>query len=184
MPRNTMPGYWQHECFRVHFCHPTPVCSRTSREIREVIFDLRSENVEEGIGLQISRMLAEWSKTTGISGEYNLSGLDIALPPETVRQLRNIMSEALTNIRRHAGASHVQVNVDTSHEALNIEINDNGRGIGRSADNLHSFVSEGKLGIAGMKERAEFLGGSFALSSDQTGTSVKFSVPIKQESNN
>jgi len=159
------------------------VCSRTSREIREVIFDLRSENVEEDIGSQISRMLDEWSKTTGISGESNLFGQDIALPPETVRQLRNIVSEALTNIKRHAGASRVQVNLDISHEALNIEIRDNGRGIGRNADELQSFVSEGKLGIAGMKERVELLGGVFSLSGDRTGTVVKFSIPAKQESN-
>jgi len=159
------------------------VCSRTSREIREVIFDLRSENVEEGIGSQISRMLAEWNKTTGVSGEFNLSGSDIALPSETVRQLRNIVSEVLTNIQHHADASHVQVNVDISHEALNIEIRDNGRGIGRNADELQSFVSEGKLGIAGMKERVELLGGAFSLSGDRTGTVVKFSIPVKQESN-
>jgi len=159
------------------------VCSRTSREIREVIFDLRSENVEEGIGSQISRMLADWSKTTGITGEFNLTGQDIGLPPEPVRQLRNIVSEALTNIQRHAGASRVQINLDISRDTLNIEISDNGRGIGKSTDELHSFVSEGKLGIAGMKERVELLGGSFSLSSDRTGTIVKFSVPVKQESN-
>lgn len=155
------------------------VCSRTSREIREVIFDLRSENIEEGIGSQISGMLAAWSKTTGISGEFNPSGLDIALPPETARQLRNIVSEALSNIQRHAGALRVRINVDVSHEALNIEISDNGRGIGRNADELHLFVAEGKLGIAGMKERVELLGGRFSLTSDQTGTIVRFSVPVK-----
>jgi len=159
------------------------VCSRTSREIREVIFDLRSESVEEGAGSQLSRMLSDWSKTTGINGDFNLSGADIALPPQTVHQLRNIVSEALTNIQRHASASHIQINMYISHETLHIEISDNGRGIGRNADDLHSFVAEGKLGIAGMKERAELLGGSFSVSSDPAGTAVKFSLPVEKESN-
>jgi signal transduction histidine kinase len=159
------------------------VCSRTSREIREVIFDLRSENVEEGVGSQISRMLADWSKSTGITGEFSLSGQDPILPPETIRQLINIVSEALTNVQRHAGASRVQINMDISHETLHVEISDNGHGIGRNADDLHSFVGKGKLGIAGMKERVELLGGRFSLSSDPTGTAVKFSLPVKQESN-
>jgi len=157
------------------------VCSRTSREIREVIFDLRSENVDEGIGSQISKMLAEWSESTGISGEFNLSGQDIGLPPESVRQLKNILSEALTNIQRHAGASCVRLNVNISHETLSIEISDNGRGIGRSMDELHYFVTEGKLGIAGMRERVEMLGGSFSLSSDQRGTSINLHVPVSQQ---
>jgi len=159
------------------------VCSRTSREIREVIFDLRSDSAEEGIGLQLSRVLSDWSKSNGITGEFSLSGQDPILPPETIRQLRNIVSEALTNVQRHAGASRVQINMDISHETLHVEISDNGRGIGRNADDLHSLVAEGKLGIAGMKERAELLGGSFFLSSDPTGTAVKFSLPIEKESN-
>jgi len=159
------------------------VCSRTSREIREVIFDLRSDSVEEGIGAQISRMLAEWSKSTSISGKFSLSGQDPILPPETIRQLINIVSEALINVQRHAGASRVQINMDISHETLRVEISDNGHGIGHNADELHSFVAEGKLGIAGMKERVELLGGSFSVSSDPAGTAVKFSLPVRQESN-
>jgi len=159
------------------------VCSHTSREIREVIFDLRSDNVEEGIGAQISRMLADWSRSAGINGDFNLSGEDRGLPLETARQLRNIVSEALTNIQRHAGASRIQINMDISHETLHVEISDNGSGIGRNPDELHSFVAEGKLGIAGMKERVELLGGRFSLNSDKTGTIVKFSVPVKQERN-
>lgn len=155
------------------------VCSRTSREIREVIFDLRSENIEKGIGSRISGILADWRKSTDISGDFNLSGADVTLPLGTVRQLENIVSEALTNIQRHADASYVELNMDISPVTLNIEILDNGRGIGRSEDELHSFIFEGKLGIAGMKERVELLGGNFSLNSDRTGTAVRFSVPAE-----
>jgi len=128
-------------------------------------------------------MLADWSRSAGINGDFNLSGEDRGLPLETARQLRNIVSEALTNIQRHAGASRIQINMDISHETLHVEISDNGSGIGRNPDELHSFVAEGKLGIAGMKERVELLGGRFSLNSDKTGTIVKFSVPVKQERN-
>ena len=157
------------------------VCSRTSREIREVIFALRSEATATGIGEQISRMLDEWGKAAGIESDFELSGDDAILPPEPARQVRNIVSEALTNIQRHAAASHVRVTISISGGTLNIEINDNGHGIGRSVDDLQVFVAEGKLGIAGMKERVELLGGRFSLSSDQCGTRINLYAPVSQQ---
>ncbi len=157
------------------------VCSHTSREIREVIFALRSEGTVTGIGEQISRILNEWGEATGIESDFELSGEDVILPPEPARQIRNIVAEALTNIQRHASASHVNIVINISSGEMDIEISDNGHGIGRSIDSLHVFVAEGKLGIAGMKERAELLGGRFSLSSDQVGTRINLQVPISQQ---
>jgi signal transduction histidine kinase len=156
------------------------VCSRTSQEIREVIFDLRTEEEKRGIASQISKMLNEWSGTTGISGEFTLLGHDMILPNEPTRQLRNIVSEALTNVQHHASASHVSVALRISSGELNIEINDDGRGTGRGADELLAYVAEGKLGIAGMKERVELLGGHFSLDSNRSGTRVSLQVPVSK----
>jgi signal transduction histidine kinase len=158
------------------------VCSRTSREIREVIFELRTEGEETGIGSQISELLNEWSRAAGISGEFTLQGRDMILSTEPARQLRNIVSEALNNIKRHASASRAGVALRISSDKLDIEISDNGRGIGRGADELYSFVAEGKLGIAGMKERVELLGGHFSLDSDGNGTRVSLEVPVSEYS--
>jgi signal transduction histidine kinase len=154
------------------------VCSRTSREIREVIFDLRSDSSVDGIGSQVSRLLDDWRRATGIAGESTLTGSDIILPAELSRQLRNIVSEALTNIQRHASASLVKIVVKIFAGELNIKISDNGHGIGSGIGELDTFVTEGKLGIAGMKERAELLGGRFSLISDPSGTRVGLNIPL------
>jgi signal transduction histidine kinase len=154
------------------------VCSRTSQEIREVIFALRRENTAESIGSQVAKILDDWTKSTGISGDFTLSGRDIVLAAEPARQLRNVVSEALTNVQRHASASRVRIAMKISAEELIIEIGDNGHGIGRGIDEIDTFVTEGKLGIAGMKERVELLGGHFSLNSDRTGTGIGISVPI------
>jgi signal transduction histidine kinase len=154
------------------------VCSRTSREIREVIFDLRSDSTTESIGSQIAKMLDEWSKATSIARDFTLSGQDTVLPQEPARQLRNIVTEALTNVQCHASASHVRIAMKLSDGALNIEINDDGHGIGRGIDELPTFVAEGKLGLAGMRERVELLGGRFSVTSDPSGTSIGFSIPL------
>jgi signal transduction histidine kinase len=156
------------------------VCSRTSQEIREVIFDLRSESSVGGIASSLSKLLEDWSKAAGISGEFTLSGGEVALPPEPARQVRNIVSEALSNVRRHASASQVRIAVIISADGMDVEIADNGRGLERGADELQKYVSEGKLGIAGMKERAELLGGRFSLNSNRSGTLVNLYVPIAQ----
>ena len=157
------------------------VCSRTSREIREVIFDLRSESTATGIGEQISKLLEEWRKKTGIYGNLSLSRQDVVMPPEPARQVRNIVSEALTNIQRHASASHVEIIIKASVGELNIEIIDDGCGISREVDELYTYVAEGKLGVAGMKERVELLGGRFSLSSDQGGTRIDLRIPVSQQ---
>lgn len=156
------------------------VCSRTSQEIREVIFALHTDSPSEGIGSHLSKVLDGWSRATGISGELTLVGKDMILPPEPSRQLRNILSEALTNIQRHASASQVRMVMKASHGELYVEINDNGCGLGRGVDEVYRYVSEGKLGIAGMKERVELLGGRFLLSSDGNGTRVGFHLPVSQ----
>jgi signal transduction histidine kinase len=154
------------------------VCNRTSREIREVIFDLRSEGAMAGIGAQISKMQEDWSRITGTKTEHTLSGKDVALPPETTRHVRKIVSEALNNIQHHSEASSVKIAIGTSEEEVHIRISDNGHGIGRNIDDLSAFVTEGRLGIAGMRERAELLSGHLTISSDQNGTQVYFNVPI------
>jgi signal transduction histidine kinase len=158
------------------------VCSRTGHEIREVIFALRSEISLTGIGFQISNILEEWNKTTGITGNFSLTGKDLVLPPETTRQVRNIVSEALTNIQRHASASGATILVAISPDVMTIEISDNGHGLERSAEELHAYVAEGKLGIAGMRERTELLGGHFSLSSDRNGTCIGIKVPTPASS--
>jgi len=157
------------------------VCSRTSREIREVIFALRSDAVSTAIGAQISGMLDEWSKNTGIASDFVLSGEDVILPDEPTRQVRDIFAEALMNIQRHASASHVSIVINISSGEMAMEIRDDGHGIGRSMDDLPAFVTEGKLGIAGMKERAELLGGRFFVNSDQGGTRINLRLPVAQQ---
>jgi signal transduction histidine kinase len=154
------------------------VCSLTSKEIREVILDLRTENENTGISSQISKMLKEWSATAGINAGITELGQDVILPPETNRHLRNIVSEMLTNIQRHASASGVQVAVNILDDTLDIEIGDNGRGIGRNIEDMQKFVAEGRLGIAGMKERAEIIGGRLSFSSDQGGTIIRLTMPV------
>ena len=153
------------------------VCSQTSKEIRELIFDLRIEGVG-AIGLATQKLLEEWSNKTGIEGEFRLLGQDKELNNRIIMNISAIVSEALINIKNHARASHVYITIKISEGDLSLEIKDDGCGIKDSLDELYKYVDQGKLGIASIKERTESLGGSFTINSDSNGTLLYLQIPI------
>lgn len=155
------------------------VCSRTSREIREVILDLRNEDTTEGLKKILKKQLDEWSSASGIPHTFTVLGIDPFIPAETTRHLQNILAEALDNIRQHAGATAVDVAISIREGKLHMEVTDNGRGPGVDLTTTEQLVSGGHLGIAGMKERAGLLGGALEIHSNGTGTTVVLSIPLR-----
>lgn len=155
------------------------VCSRTSREIREVILDLRNEDTTDGLKKILQKQLDEWSSASGIPHSFNVLGIDPFIPAETTRHLQNILAEALDNIRRHAGATAADVAISIKEGRLHMEVNDNGRGPGADITTTEQLVSVGHLGIAGMKERAGLLGGTLEIHGNGAGTTVALEIPLQ-----
>jgi len=153
------------------------VCQRSTQQIREMIHELRTESQESGIASEMSRMVAEWGKATGIKAEFTASGQDQTLPLMTSHNLRNVLSEALENIRRHAHASQANVSIELQRGEVRLEIADNGEGIGYSPAEVFSLMSKGKYGISGMKERVEQLNGQFSIDGSH-GTRLLITVPL------
>ena len=86
-----------------------------------------------------------------------------------------IVQETLTNVMRHSDASLVRIEFIRVRDAILLNVIDNGIGISGLGVN-----SENSLGIIGMKERAASIGGELTLSSsDQGGTTVTMSIPVK-----
>jgi len=153
------------------------VCQRSSEEIRNMIHELRTDTQDAATASQMSRMVQEWSQATGIKAEFMVSGDDRSLPLMASHSLRNVLSEALENIRKHAGASQVTVSVELFRGEVRLEIADNGKGIGYSGTEVFSLMSRGKYGISGMKERVEQLNGQFSIDSSH-GTRLLITVPL------
>jgi signal transduction histidine kinase len=85
-----------------------------------------------------------------------------------------IFQEALTNAVRHAGAADIQVHLDTTGGALTLTVADNGVGISPAAG-----AAEAALGLMGMRERAQALGGDVRISSEPGhGTRVDVTLPL------
>lgn len=156
------------------------ICRHTSREVRDVILDLRHETACEGIAVILSGIVGRWGARTGTAVEFGLMGNDRVLPAETAHQLRNIVSEALTNVERHAAASMVTVNLKLTGDSLSLEINDNGRGLDGGMDS-DDFVAAGKLGLAGIRERAAMLSGQVKIECAGKGTILSIDLPLGGE---
>jgi hypothetical protein len=88
-------------------------------------------------------------------------------------QVFRVCQEALTNVARHAGASRVVVSLRRTGGELELRIEDDGCGI-----RDEQIAAMGSLGLAGMSERAELLGGVMLIERGQaTGTIVTLTFP-------
>ncbi|HSN68984.1 MAG TPA: HAMP domain-containing protein [Thermoanaerobaculia bacterium] len=145
--------------------------------VRRIAADLRPAILDDlGISAAIEQQLRRLRETAGIRTE-----LAIAEEPQvdvlTGATLYRITKEALANVVRHAEATDVKVSLAVVDGAAILEIRDNGRGIdGRSIADPRS------LGLVGMRERAEMLGGSAMIEgAPGGGTTVRVTLPLARE---
>jgi two-component system, chemotaxis family, sensor kinase Cph1 len=98
---------------------------------------------------------------------------DKRLPIEIETALFRIIQESLTNVVLHAQAGQVDVLLSLTERQISIIVEDNGIGFTHS-----STMTEEQLGLFGMRERVEMLGGTFTIeSSPGKGTTLKAEVP-------
>jgi PAS domain S-box-containing protein len=113
----------------------------------------------------------------GIDAAISVLGEEKRLSPEVELPLFRIIQEALNNVRHHSEASEVRVEVDFTNGEIQAKISDNGRGF-ELAERLDYLPHHGKLGLAGMQERVELLGGTIEIQSNLgKGTNLKVKVP-------
>jgi signal transduction histidine kinase len=149
----------------------------TLQGVRRYIQDLRPSTLDH-LGLVATiEGLTDDLKEDGVDVDLAVSGAARRLTPETELALFRIVQEALNNIRRHSGASHALVQVRFASDGVRVRIEDDGHGFSAPA-RMDDLVSTGKLGLAGMYERARTLGGTLAVRSvPGEGTQVVVDVP-------
>jgi PAS domain S-box-containing protein len=109
----------------------------------------------------------------GLDVEFEEAGFDEDLPGPVSLALYRVAQEALTNVVRHAGASGVSISLTRGYPCAIMEIEDNGRGISKQKTKTRG------LGLVSMRERIEYLGGTFQIkSSPGKGTKVRVKIPI------
>jgi len=145
------------------------------RDIRNFIFGLRPVLLEGGSladGLQ--HLATEVRRGGGVEVDVSVSGDGINdLPIETVAELLALTREALSNIARHAAASHAWVRLDVDADTIRLELADDGRGFHAS-----QAAERGHHGLANMRSRADALGADFGVESEAgAGTRIIVTLP-------
>ena len=116
-------------------------------------------------------------ESDGIGTDLKVLGGERRFLPEVELLLFRIVQEALNNIRRHAQASEAQVVVEFAEDRTKVTISDNGRGFELSGG-VDNFPRSGKLGLAGIQERARLLDGTIEVKSTLgKGTTLIVEVP-------
>jgi signal transduction histidine kinase len=146
----------------------------TFQSIRRIATELRPGILDDlGLAAAVEWVAKEFEARTGTKVQVSLPGDNIAMDGERATALFRILQETLTNVARHANATHVSVRLSEENGILTLEVDDNGRGI--AAEQLSASNS---LGILGMRERALLLGGEFIINgAPGFGTTVKVRIP-------
>ena len=145
-------------------------------EVRAVVAALRDEEppYQPAPGLSDLPELIEKVRAMGLTVELTLPHDVDAISRQTGAAVYRITREALTNVVRHAGASTARVRVDHRDGRVEVAIRDDGAG-----DNAGEQGPTAGHGIAGMRERAEALGGSLSAGpSSDGGFLVTASLPV------
>lgn len=142
--------------------------------VRRVATALRPAVLDDfGFRAALEQELASFRKRTGITTTASFCPDDLAVDADRATALYRIVQEALTNIARHAGATSVEVHIEATSDEICAEIVDDGRGITAA-----EIDSETTLGLLGMRERANALGGSVIIEgSPGRGTRVLVKIP-------
>lgn len=146
-------------------------------DLRQAVCNLkRSVAPEGGLAELLGEYLELYRRETGIQVSWDRAGLArLRLLPEAEGNLLKILQEALWNVRKHAGARSVEIEVRPSAAAVELIVRDDGRGCEAAAQ-----AGGRRLGLRIMRERAALIGGEVEVRAGATrGTEVLVRLPAR-----
>lgn len=155
------------------------VVVEVQNELRQMAVNLRPPILDKfGVTAAIEKHLAQIKEHHCLEIHLRAPEL-LQLPDPHALTLYRCAQESLTNILRHADATAVTVSIERDATYIHMVVSDNGHGF--STSKLEEYRHNNHLGIYGMKERVELLGGTFFILSSPQGTSIKIKIPLAKE---
>jgi len=151
----------------------------TLQEVRRFSRDLRPSILDDlGLLPALEWVTQDLKNTYLIEVNLKVLGNERRLFPEKELLLFRIVQEALRNIAKHAEATRAEVEVKFAEEKIAVTISDDGKGF-EPPEDLGALTPTGKLGLAGMQERVQLLGGRLKLESKPgKGTKIFVEAPV------
>ncbi|MCK4786805.1 MAG: PAS domain S-box protein, partial [Desulfobacteraceae bacterium] len=146
--------------------------------LRSFCHEMRPDIIDRfGLVPAIKLLVEEMNQHNGLACQVEIIGEMQRLPSNSELALFRITQEALNNIRRHAKATEVKLNVIFTGSTIKIIISDNGIGF-KVPSEINALASYGKLGLVGMNERAYLIGGILSIDSKKDkGTTITVQIP-------
>ena len=145
---------------------------RFSRELRPPVLD------DLGLVPGLQWLAGEMEKIYSVEVSIEASGEEKRLPPETELALFRIIQEALINAAKHAGVTSAQAKIAYLQDKVEVYVIDSGGGFALP-EKISSLPRDGKLGLAGIAERVQLLGGRVEIDTGKgRGTSVYVEIPL------
>lgn len=149
----------------------------TIEAVQRISLELRPALVDElGLFKAIRRVVQQFQERTGIVCNLKLDSNQPRLDPHQSAAIFRVTQESLTNVARHAGANKVRIYLKKTEGFLRLEIRDDGVGI------VKSDISNRSLGIIGMRERLQLLGGELHVRGTRgKGTLIVAQIPFTSQ---
>lgn len=146
-------------------------------DVREAIIGLRAlPNRDRALAGALQEFFDLWKEQSGISVHFSMDA-GLRLKPRVELQLVRIVQEALTNVRKHARATSVRVDIRRRDDEIIAAIGDDGVGFNQAA---RTRSETPRFGLTTMRERAESIHGKLSIESNPgRGTTVTFSMPFR-----
>jgi signal transduction histidine kinase len=152
------------------------IVHRFARDLRPTLLD------DLGLIPALHSFMKDFTKRTGIRIQFVAFTSDRSDRLDSAKRTAfyRLAQEALTNVARHAHASYVKVTVQKLARAITMEVADNGKGF--EVDRVLIAKGNNRLGVLGMRERVQMVGGQFKLvSTPGTGTTIRAEIPVGKD---
>jgi PAS domain S-box-containing protein len=148
-------------------------------EIRTISYLLHPPMLDEsGLAFAATWYVEGFTKRSGIQTDLEISPRLERLPTEVEIVLFRALQESLTNVHRHSQSPKVEVRIELENGQAILAVRDYGRGITPQQVETISGGSDFGVGLTGMRERVNELGGIFEVLLEKPGTSVRVTLPV------
>ena len=151
--------------------------------VRRFVQDLRPPALDHlGLVAATEGLAGDLMDKQAITTELRVTGEPRRLAPEEELVLFRIAQEAMSNVRRHSGATRASVRIAFLPSYVTLTVEDDGDGFA-APERTEDLVGQGRLGLAGMRERARTFGGALTIRSQPgQGTTIVAEIPVQPQS--
>jgi PAS domain S-box-containing protein len=170
------------QAVRTHVSELQHVADNVLENLHRLAVHLRPATLDQlGLVAALREYIEDINAEQVLSVEFEIVGFDGKRLPSTIETaLYRIVQEALTNIVRHAHATHAEIILEQTAERVRVTVDDNGIGF-----DFKQALQEGRLGLLGVQERVEMLNGKLTIESGLgEGTTLVVEVPYADSHSN